>query len=260
MARPILLGVEVDAVTIEDLLALVTNSVDRRVQSIIAHHNLHSVYLYQRDPEMRRLYALAKAAHIDGMPLVSWGRLLGYPLRRDHRVTYVDWVRPLLSEAESGGWRVFYLGGRPGVAEKAAASLRRDFPRLQIQSHHGYFDDTGDENEAVLATIGEFDPDVLMVGMGMPRQERWVVANVGKVNASVVLTSGACFDYVAGAVPTPPRWMGQAGLEWTYRLLSEPRRLWRRYLVEPWFLLGPAARDLATMIRTGRPPRVETDS
>jgi N-acetylglucosaminyldiphosphoundecaprenol N-acetyl-beta-D-mannosaminyltransferase len=80
--------------------------------------------------------------------------------------------------------------------------------------------------------------------MGMPRQEWWILDNLDRISANIVLQAGACFDYVAGEVPLPPRWMGQLGLEWLYRLVSEPGRLWRRYLVEPWSLLIPAGSDL----------------
>jgi N-acetylglucosaminyldiphosphoundecaprenol N-acetyl-beta-D-mannosaminyltransferase len=96
----------------------------------------------------------------------------------------------------------------------------------------------------VLELIRQHNPDVLIVGMGMPRQERWLLANHDKLAAPVLLTSGAAIDYVAGEIPTPPRWLGPLGLEWLYRLASEPRRLWRRYLLEPWFAVALFVRDL----------------
>lgn len=242
MMRISLLGVTVNAVTIEDLNLCIAASVERNERWIIANHNLRSVYLFHRDPEMRSFFTHALIVHIDGMPLVYWARLLGYPVRKEHRVTYVDWVHPLMAMAEAEGWRVFYLGGKPGVAAQAAQKLQERYPRLMIQTHHGYF--TPEENETVLQEIAEFQPHVLMVGMGMPRQEHWVLDNLDRIQANAILTAGACFDYIAGAIPTPPRWMGRMGLEWLYRLFSEPRRLWRRYLVEPWALLPLFLKDL----------------
>jgi N-acetylglucosaminyldiphosphoundecaprenol N-acetyl-beta-D-mannosaminyltransferase len=88
-----------------------------------------------------------------------------------------------------------------------------------------------------LAEIERFRPDILMVGMGMPRQEHWIVENLEHIHAHAILTSGACMDYLAGVVPIAPRWMGRFGVEWMFRLWSEPSRLWQRYLLEPWFLL-----------------------
>ncbi len=110
---------------------------------------------------------------------------------------------------------------------------------MQIATAHGYFDVRSDsqENRAVLEMINAYQPHVLMMGMGMPRQEHWVLDNLEHISANAILTAGAAIDYVAGAVPTPPRWAGRLGLEWLFRLLAEPKRLWRRYLVEPWFIL-----------------------
>ncbi len=241
-----LLGVQVHLLTIPLLNASIAQAVAAGQTKIIGHHNLHSLYLYQRDEKMRRFYRQADLIHIDGMPLVFWGRLLGCPLRAQHRVTYMDWVWPLMAEAARRGWRVFYLGGKPGVAEQAAQILRARYPGLQIETRHGYFGQA--ENEAVLAQIAAFDPHVLMVGMGMPCQEHWVVDNRAGIRANAVLLSGACFDYVAGAVPIPPRWMGRLGLEWLFRLASEPGRLAKRYLVEPWSLIPLVIRDIYNII------------
>ncbi len=255
--RMALLGVEVDRLSMADLHRRIAEAVDRDERIIVAHHNLHSVYLYHRDPILRAFYRRAHVVHIDGMPLVLLGRLLGYRVHRAHRVTYVDWVGPLMQEATHRGWRVFYLGGRPGVAERAACILRSEWPGLELATHHGYFHVEGPENEAVLARVHTFRPHLLMVGMGMPRQEHWILRNWTRLQANAVLTAGACFDYVAGLVPVPPRWMGQVGLEWLFRLCAEPGRLWQRYLVEPWFLLPHLAAQLGVRLRRSRPKENE---
>ncbi len=242
MVRLTLLGVTVDPLDIESLNNYIAQTIASGERKIIANHNMRSVYLYHRDPKMRMFFEKAHVVHIDGMPLVYWARVLGYPVTRKQRVTYVDWVHPLMAVAETNGWRVFYLGGMPGVAARAAERLRKQYPRLIIFTRHGYFGP--EENDDVLKEIAAFRPHVLMVGMGMPRQEHWVLDNLERIQANVILTAGACFDYVAGVIPTPPRWMGRMGLEWLYRLLSEPKRLWRRYLVEPWALLPLLIKDL----------------
>ncbi|NPA72528.1 MAG: WecB/TagA/CpsF family glycosyltransferase [Gammaproteobacteria bacterium] len=249
MERLTLLGVEMDLVNMTDLHAAIEQAVMKEQKIIIANHNLHSIYLFHKDPKMRAFYAKAKLIHIDGMPLIYWGKLMGQPLERRHRTTYVDWVRPLMRESVRHSWRIFYLGGKPGIAERAAETLRSEFPGLQLQTHHGFFDIKGEENQKIIEKINEYRPHVLMVGMSMPRQEHWILDNLEKLNANAILTAGACFDYVAGAVPTPPRWMGQMGLEWLYRLFTEPRRLWRRYLVEPWYLIPYAYKDIRQHFR-----------
>jgi N-acetylglucosaminyldiphosphoundecaprenol N-acetyl-beta-D-mannosaminyltransferase len=223
-------------------------------QRIIGHHNLHSVYLYHRDPKMRKFYERADIIYIDGMPLVYWARLLGYPVSREHRATLLDWINPLLANAAAEGWRVFYLGGKPGVAARAAEIVCQQYPTLTIATHHGYF--LPEENDTVIATIAAFQPHILLVGMGMPRQEYWVLDNLDNIDnltVPVVQTVGACFDYIAGVIPTPPRWMGRLGLEWLYRLISEPRRLGKRYLIEPWALLPLMIADVrSVLLRKGR--------
>lgn len=233
-----ILGVTLHAVAIAQLNVLLKLAITGKQRCIIAHHNLHSVYLYHHDSKMRAFYAKADCTHVDGMALVSLGRVLGIPLKREHRTTYADWIDPLMSEAARQEWRVFYLGSQPGVAERGARVLQQKFPSLQISTAHGYFNTDSDsqENQAILAAINAYQPHILMVGMSMPRQEHWILDNLEKIQANAILPCGACIDYVAGVVPTPPRWSGRWGLEWLFRLIAEPQRLWRRYLVEPWFL------------------------
>jgi N-acetylglucosaminyldiphosphoundecaprenol N-acetyl-beta-D-mannosaminyltransferase len=245
------LGIRVGAYTREDLNACIARAVERGERVVIANHNMNSVGLMRRDARMREFYEQADITHVDGMPLVPLGRALGFPLKREHRVTYVDWVPALMAEAARSGWRVFYVGGKPGIAERAAAVLRERHPTLVIGVRHGYFDHTpgSADNADVLAEIEDFAPHVLMVGLGMPRQEYWVHAHRARVSANAVLLAGAALDYVAGVVPTPPRWAGRWSLEWAFRLAAEPRRLGRRYLVEPWPVLGLFVRE---WIRRGR--------
>ncbi len=237
-----LLGVQVTPLTIENLNACIAKAIDSGELWIIANHNLHSIWLYHHDQKMKHFFQKARVVHIDGMPLLYWARLLGYSLNKNQRVTYVDWVYPLMAAAETNGWRVFYLGGKSGIAARAAEILRENYPNLFIETYHGYFE-LGDTKK-VLSAIDSFRPQILMVGMGMPRQEHWVLENLEYLEVNAILTAGACFDYIAKSIPTPPRWMGRIGLEWAYRLWSEPRRLWRRYLLEPWALLPYMATDL----------------
>lgn len=230
----------VNPLTISDLNSLIAQAVSLQKRWIIANHNLHSIYLYYHDAKMRKFYDKADYIHVDGMPLIWLGKLLRYPLKREHRVTYADWNEPLIAEAAKQGWRVFYVGSKPGVAERGATILREKFPGLQIATEHGYFNSSIDseENKKIVAKIQSYQPQVLMVGMSMPRQEHWILDNLEQLPVNIILPSGAAIDYIAGAIPTPPRWAGKLGLEWLFRLISEPKRLWQRYLVEPWFILG----------------------
>jgi N-acetylglucosaminyldiphosphoundecaprenol N-acetyl-beta-D-mannosaminyltransferase len=132
---------------------------------------------------------------------------------------------------------LFLLAGKPGVAEVAAGKLKTVAPDLEIATHHGYFQKTGSENEQVIARINAFRPDILYVGFGMPLQEKWIKNNIDRVETKVFLPLGACLDFYTGQVYRGPRWLTDHGLEWLARLLTEPRRLWRRYLIgNPRFL------------------------
>jgi len=206
-------------------------------------------------PELARFFAAADLVQIDSVPLIAWGRLLGLPLSRAMRSTYLDWREAFWRLADARGWRVFYLGGAAGVAEIAAARIMARHANVRLATRHGFFDRTpgSAENLAALEAIRAFDPHVLMVGMGMPAQELWTLANRRALGRQVVMTVGAAFDYEAGVQPTPPRWTGPAGVEWLARLVTQPRRLAWRYLIEPWALLGPALQDIGRAV--SRAPR-----
>jgi N-acetylglucosaminyldiphosphoundecaprenol N-acetyl-beta-D-mannosaminyltransferase len=193
---------------------------------------------------MRALYDRADLIEIDSVPLIAWGRLLGAEVSRAHRCTYLDWREAFWAEAAARGWRVFHLGCAPGVGEAARAAIGRRHPGVEIGVRHGFFDLDGAENDAVLAEIAAFRPDVLFVGMGMPRQEAWIEANFDRLPEAVVFPVGAAFDFEAGRARTPPRWTGRLGVEWLHRFAHEPGRLFSRYFLEPWSLLGAAAGDV----------------
>jgi N-acetylglucosaminyldiphosphoundecaprenol N-acetyl-beta-D-mannosaminyltransferase len=245
-----LLGVRVHAMTVDELFAAIGYAIAHHERWVIGNHNLHSVHLYHRDAAMRQYCDEADHIFIDGMALVFVGSLLGLPVRREHRSTSADWMMPLLRRATERGWRVFLLGGRPRVAERAAENIRRAVPGVQLAVSHGYFDAAPDsaDTRAVLERIRRFQPHLLVVGMGMPRQERWILENRRHLAANAVLNLGAIIDYLADEVPTPPRWMSRVGLEWLARLATEPRRLWGRYLVEPWSVLPFLRADLRRMV------------
>jgi N-acetylglucosaminyldiphosphoundecaprenol N-acetyl-beta-D-mannosaminyltransferase len=238
-ARFEVLGVAVEALSMAQLDSIVADAVEKQRRVIIGNHNLHSIYQYHHDGKMRQFYELADHIHVDGMAVIGCGRLLGAPLCREHRVTYADWMTSIAKAAAENGWRIFYLGSRPGVAERGAEELRRRYPGLLMRTSHGFFDATPGslEDQAVLSKIDTWCPNLLITGMGMPRQEHWIVDHADKVSANVIMNGGAALDYFAGAIPTPPRWAGPIGLEWFFRLMAEPRRLWKRYLLEPWYIL-----------------------
>ena len=228
---------------------------------MIASQNLHGLYTHSRDSHFRILHDDARTCvHIDGMPIIWLGRLFGLNLKAEQRTAWIDWFLPLMDLSRRKGWRVFYLGGREEVVEAGLALLRRDYPGLQIDGRDGFFDADPDSggNRAVIERINRFRPHVLIVGMGMGRQERWIVENEAALDVNCIGTSGACLEYFAGAVRMPPRWLGRVGFEWAFRLFDDPRRFWRRYLVEPWSVAWSVLRSVAR--RRGVVERIEVST
>lgn len=239
-----LLGAEVDALTKAQLLTYIKQAHASGERRIVANHNLHSLQMQRQHPEMKRLFAVADLIHIDGMPIVFHAKLLGLPVEREHRLTHLDWVHDVLGMAEAEAWTVFYLGSDQQTLDQILSHLRSLYPKLNIHGHTGYFDkDDPEENKRICEKMREVNADYLYVGMGMPRQENWIYDNRNDLPPCIVQPCGALLEYMVKPELTPPRWTGRLGLEWAYRLFCEPRRLFRRYLIEPWGLLPLAVRD-----------------
>jgi N-acetylglucosaminyldiphosphoundecaprenol N-acetyl-beta-D-mannosaminyltransferase len=163
-------------------------------------------------------------------------RALG--VEEPHRMTGADWVWGLASICEADGISLYLLGSEPGAAREAARRLRRWHPDLDVVgAHHGYFEADTPHNDRVLEDINACRPNILLVGMGSPKQELWVDRYADRLDVDILWTVGALFDYVSGRVPRAPRWVADNGLEWIFRLGIEPQRMWRRYLLgNPVFL------------------------
>lgn len=258
------LGATLDFVKPPEVLLFLRRAVAARQPVVIANHNAHSLHLAQRDPALRAFFDRADLVQVDSMPVILWSFLLGRRSRRFHRSTYLDWRDDFWRLAEGEGWRVFFLGGAPGVAEAAAETIRKAYPGAILGVRHGCFDMTpgAPENDAAVAAVNAFAPAVLMVGMGMPRQELWIAQNRAALSPCAMLPVGGAFDYEAGVQAQAPRWMGRFGLEWAFRLAHDPRRLFVRYCLEPWSLMGPLLADLLGRAREAlrsRPEREPSD-
>lgn len=195
--------------------------------------NVDHVVRLRRDALFRQAYAGASMVLADGMPLVWASRWLGRPLKM--RVTGADLLPCVCELAASMDKSVFLLGGLDGVAERAAHNLRLAYPRLQIAGTYsppmGFERDPAEERRVVERVNGA-KPDVLALAFGAPKQELWIAGHRQDLHFGVALCIGAAIDYAAQAVERAPHWMQQRGLEWLWRLMQEPRRLWKRYLIE----------------------------
>ncbi len=247
-----LLGAEVDSITPADVMTFLAERIAAGTRGIVANHNLHSLYLYRKSAEMRAFYAKADLIEIDSVPMIAWGKLLGHKLSRANRCTYLDFREDFWALAQTNGWRVAHVGGAPETNEPSRQAILKRYPQVHLDVFTGYFDMNGPENDTLIEALHACRPNVLLVGMGMPRQETWILRNLERLPACVILPVGAAFDYEAGVMYTAPRWTGQLGLEWLVRFFHEPQRLFERYFIEPWFLLPPAIGDLLRR-RSNRP-------
>ena len=235
--RFLLADIRVDALERIDLIQLINDANDTRQKSLILHHNLHSLYLHETDGVLKAIYAGASWVYIDGLPLVWLARLAGLPLTRAHRVTFLDSFDAILDEAETKGWRVFYLGSTPEVLARGIRKLQAMRPMLAISGNSGFFDHSPSVSDEIVSRINAFKTDLLFVGMGMPLQEKWIAEHFSQIQSPAIVTSGATLDYVTGDAYRPPAWAGPLGLYGLCRLISDPRRLWKRYLFEPLIVM-----------------------
>jgi len=195
--------------------------------------NVDHVVKLRHDSEFKYVYAGAAAVFADGMPLVWASRLLGKPLKE--RVAGSDLFTAICELSARKGYTLFFLGGLPGVAEAAKRELTTRYPGLNVVGTYSPpfgFENDAAENKKIINLINADTPEILFIGLGCPKQEKWIYQHCDELNIKVALCTGAAFDFVAGTVKRAPMWMQRIGFEWLYRLLSEPGRLWRRYLVD----------------------------
>ena len=233
-----LLGFFAHPGTLAEYLDYTRTAVQNAERRTVLYHNLHSLYSYFTDARLREHYQ-GTTVLVDGMPVIWLMQLFGMPVNREFRITYVDFIMPLMQLARDNDWTVFHVGQEAQIQGRALEIVRENCPGITIQGHDGYFDQRANctESLAVIEQINAAGSKIVLVGFGAPNQEAWLHAHRHLINAPIVFTCGACMEYVAGAVKTPPRWMGRLGLEWSFRLLENPRRFAFRYLVEP-VLLG----------------------
>lgn len=221
----------------EELQALLASALSTQAgTTIVGHHNLHSLYLLHHDRQVAAFYARCHYCYVDGMPILWLLRLLGVR-NSARRFTLMDCLPELLGAAEASGWRICYLGGTPAVIERAEHWFAESWPSLAATLIDGYGDD-----ENAFRQVAAAAPDLLLIGMGMPKQEAWIIQHADRLPACVVLQAGGTLDYYTGAQVKPPAALSRLGLGGLYRLAHDPGRLWRRYLLEPWALLGPVLR------------------
>jgi len=231
------LGIAFDLVNCQEVLDTIRLWRERGEKCYIALTNPHSVLICQRDAEMRRATEEAALTLPDGVGIIWAANILGYP--HQGRVTGPALMLNLCDRGRRFGLRHYFYGGAEGVAERLARRLAEMYPGLQVAGVHcpPFRALTPEEDEEAVRRINAARPDIVWVGLGAPKQEKWMAAHAGRVEAPAMIGVGAAFDFHSGNVPWAPAWIRRLGIEWAYRLALDPRRMWRRNLDSPLFLL-----------------------
>lgn len=229
-----ILGIGIHKVDLQGAVGIVEEFIAEGSPHLVVTANSEFVMMAQEDEEFRHILEEAHLVTPDGVGVVWAAKHLGEPLTQ--RVTGIDLLNNLLPVAQKKGYRIFLLGGKPGVAEKAGKEMKKSFPDLKIVgTHHGYLRDPGAEQEAI-AQIMEGNPQILFVAMGAPTQEKWAWKHMKELGVPVSIGIGGSLDVWAGNVKRAPQWMQNAGLEWFYRLAKQPSRF-VRMLALPRFVM-----------------------
>ncbi|MQA28756.1 MAG: WecB/TagA/CpsF family glycosyltransferase [Luteitalea sp.] len=231
IARFDVLGLPVSAIDLTQAVQTIDTWIRERTPHYVCITGVHGVMESRRDESLRRIHARAGMVTPDGMPLVWLGHVAGHGHVR--RVYGPDLMLACLRRSLQTRTRHFFFGGGPGVAEQLAARLSAQLPGLLVAGTYcpPFRPLTPEEDERVIEEIDGSDADVVWVGLSTPKQERWMADHVSRLRAPVLVGVGAAFDFHAGLKPQAPGWMQRNGLEWLFRLATEPRRLWRRYLI-----------------------------
>jgi len=235
-----LLGALIDNLTWDETVERIFDLVAKGEPSFVVTPNVDHIMRLQESEDFRKIYASAHLVLADGMPLLWGARFLGRPIRE--KISGSDLLPTIASEAAKRGASLYFLGGRKGAAAMAAEVFTARYPDLNVCGYYcppWGFEYNSEELSKIESLIKQARPDILFVGLGSPKQENWIFQYYQKIGVPVSIGSGVSFEFIAGMVKRAPGWMQNCGLEWFWRLLMEPGRLWRRYLVAdmPFFRL-----------------------
>lgn len=246
-----ILGVKVSKSNLQETAEIMSRAIETRTPLRVAVTPVNCILWARKDDDLRHIYNTAGLVTADGVPLVWASRLLGSPVRG--RVTGLDLLPYFAHIAAQKGYRFFFLGAAEGVAEQLAEKLQKEHPGLQVAGCYSppfteKFSDR--ENKKMTEMINYSGADVLWVSLTAPKQDFWIAGQMENLQTPVAIGVGAAFDVVAGNIPRAPVWMQRSGLEWLYRLVKEPSRLSKRYLVEAPVFIPLILKQIFTNKRT----------
>jgi exopolysaccharide biosynthesis WecB/TagA/CpsF family protein len=233
------LGIHVSVTNLDDTVETFARWIDNDERQLVCVTDMNALLHARADERLTKVYNTSGLTVPDGMPLVWAGRKAGFD--RMARVAGPDLLERVMAEAADRGWTQCFYGGAEGVAAELRDTFQDRHPALKVVGAHcpPYRPLTEAEDAVVVAEMNSAKPDIIWVGLGAPKQERWMAEHRDRLDAAILIGVGAAFDFHTGRLDRAPLWMQRAGLEWSYRLYKEPRRLWRRYLLGiPRFVIG----------------------
>lgn len=240
------MGMRLNLVQIPEVITSISRWIeDKDLGNYIVVFTANDAVAGRRDPEVRNAVNGSSLTVPDGISLVFLARLRGYPLKK--RVYGPDLMLEFLILAESRGFSNFFYGTTPETLDILTNELKRRFPGLKISGVYAppFRPLSGEEDARVIEIINKASPDVLWVGLGTPKQQLWMHEHKDKLRVPVMAGVGAAFDFLAGTKRQAPRWIRESGFEWLFRLITEPKRLWRRYLINNSLFIYYAGKEAA---------------
>ncbi len=231
-----LAGVKVDVVDGVSILKCIKNLIEKDAKGRISYINAHAINLAQKIEWFKEYLNNSEISYADGQGVRLGAWLLGKPV--PPLVNLTRWAWELLNYCAANNYKIFLLGATESVIKKAVSNIYEQNPNVNIVGyHHGYFEKTGKQTDEVVAYINSVKPNVILVGMGMPLQEKWINDNFDSLQLNAILNAGSSLDILAGVKKVCPQWLSNIGFEWLFRLSQEPSRLFSRYIIgNPKFL------------------------
>jgi exopolysaccharide biosynthesis WecB/TagA/CpsF family protein len=233
------LGIHVSVTNLDHTVGAFAGWIERGERQLVCVTDMNALLHARADSRLTEVYNTSGLTVPDGMPLVWAGHRAGF--EEMDRVAGPDLLERVLAEAADRGWTQYFYGGAEGVAEELRERFQERHPALKVVGVEcpPYRELTDAEDAETVARMNEARPDIVWIGLGAPKQERWMADHRDRLNATILIGVGAAFDFHTGRLDRAPYWMQRSGLEWSYRLYKEPRRLWKRYVLGiPRFLLG----------------------
>jgi N-acetylglucosaminyldiphosphoundecaprenol N-acetyl-beta-D-mannosaminyltransferase len=239
MARVDVLGIHISVTDMDETVETFARWIAAGERQLVCVSDMNALLHARADEQLTQVYNTSGLTLPDGMPLVWAGKRAGFD--RIARVCGPDLLERVMAEAATRGWSQYFYGGADGVAEQLRDNFVGRHPELRVAGVHSppYRALTEAEDAATVDQLNKAAPDIIWIGLGAPKQERWMAEHRDRLDAAILIGVGAAFDFHTNRTDRAPLWMQRSGLEWSYRLAKEPRRLWRRYVLGiPRFCFG----------------------